>query len=118
MKSEFSLSPSSIVLSATEVLFGPSPTEVKANTSNSYSVYSSSPVTTLVNVAPLFIATTVGDPAESFFFEKSLNPVMIPCLEPAGGNCQDTVILVEELAVTVKLVGGCEGTAIEKLKLK
>ena len=43
---------------------------------------------------------------------------MIPFLESAGGNCQDVVILVEELAVTMKLVGGSEGTAVEKLKLK
>ena len=41
---------------------------------------------------------------------------MIPFLESAGGNCQDAVILVEELAVTVKLVGDPEGTAIGKRK--
>ena len=35
---------------------------------------------------------------------------MIPCLESAGGNCQDAVILVEELAVKRKLVGALEGT--------
>ena len=39
---------------------------------------------------------------------------MTPFLESAGGNCQDAVILVEVLAVEVKLPGGCEGTAIEK----
>ena len=37
---------------------------------------------------------------------------MIPFLESAGGNCQDTVILLEELAVTVKLLGAFEGTEI------
>ena len=37
---------------------------------------------------------------------------MIPFLESAGGNCQDAVILVEELALTVKPLGGCEGTEI------
>ena len=42
---------------------------------------------------------------------------MIPFLESAGGNCQDAVILVEELAVTVKLVGDPEGTAIGKRKI-
>ena len=41
---------------------------------------------------------------------------MIPFLESAGGNCQDAVILVEELAVTVKLVGDPEGTAIGNRK--
>ena len=39
---------------------------------------------------------------------------MIPFLERAGGNCQDAVILVEELAVTVKPPGAFEGTAIEQ----
>ena len=38
---------------------------------------------------------------------------MIPFLESAGGNCQDTVILVEELAVREKMLGGLDGTAIE-----
>ena len=38
---------------------------------------------------------------------------MIPFLESAGGNCQDAVILVEELAVREKLVGGLDGTVIE-----
>ena len=42
---------------------------------------------------------------------------MIPCLESAGGSCQDAVILVEELAVTVKPLGGCEGTEIEQLRV-
>ena len=38
---------------------------------------------------------------------------MIPFLEPDGGNCQDAVILVEELAVREKPLGGLDGTAIE-----
>ena len=38
---------------------------------------------------------------------------MIPFLESSGGNCQDAVILVEELAVREKLLGGLDGTAIE-----
>ena len=37
---------------------------------------------------------------------------MIPFLESAGGNCQDVVILVEEFVVTVKLLGGWDGTEI------
>ena len=38
---------------------------------------------------------------------------MIPCLEYAGGNCQDAVILVEEREDKVKLLGACEGTEIK-----
>ena len=60
--------PSSFVLSTLTELFGPSPTDVKANTSNSYSVYLSSPVTSLVNVDTVLIDTVVDDPAESFFW--------------------------------------------------
>lgn len=37
---------------------------------------------------------------------------MIPCLKSSGGNCQDTVTLVELLAAAVKLLGASEGTAI------
>ena len=37
---------------------------------------------------------------------------MIPFLESADGNCQNAVTLVEELAVTVKLPGDPEGTAM------
>ena len=38
---------------------------------------------------------------------------MMPCLEFIGGKSQDAVMLVEELALTPKLVGACEGAAIE-----
>ncbi len=41
---------------------------------------------------------------------------MIPFLESAGGNCQDALILVEEIAVTLKLSGAFEGTAIEQVR--
>ena len=43
---------------------------------------------------------------------------MIPCLEYAGGNCQDALILIEEVAVRVKPLGACEGTEIEQLRFK
>lgn len=46
----------------------------------------------------------------SFFLKKSLNPVMIPFLASVGGNCQEAVVLVEELTTTVKLSGDSEGT--------
>jgi len=39
--------------------------------------------------------------------------VIFPCLAYFGGNCQDAVILVEVLAVTVKPLGACEGTEIK-----
>ena len=39
---------------------------------------------------------------------------MIPFLESAGGNCQFAVILVEVVAVTLKLSGDCEGTKNDK----
>ena len=35
---------------------------------------------------------------------------MIPCLELAGGNCHDVVIMLELIAVTLKLPGACDGT--------
>lgn len=40
--------------------------------------------------------------------------MIIPYLESAGGNCQEALILVEELAVTVKLLGGFEGAEFRK----
>ena len=40
--------------------------------------------------------------------------MLLPCLAIFGGNCQEAVILVEELAVTVKSLGACEGTEIKK----
>ena len=39
---------------------------------------------------------------------------MIPFMESAGGSCQDASMLMEVFAVRVKLVGGCEGTAIKQ----
>ena len=42
---------------------------------------------------------------------------MIPFLESADGNCQDAVILVEDVLDTVKLLGAFEGTAIEQIKI-
>ena len=35
---------------------------------------------------------------------------MIPFLSSAGGNSQDAIILVEVIAVALKLAGGPEGT--------
>ena len=50
----------------------------------------------------------------SFFCGTNLYPVIIPFLESADGNCQDAVITLGELAVTVKLVGALEGADVEK----
>ena len=58
--------PSSFVLSVKLELLGPSPTEEKANTWNSYSVYFRRPVTVFVKVVPL-ISSVLADPAEPFF---------------------------------------------------
>ena len=41
---------------------------------------------------------------------------MLPFLEWAGGSCQLAVILVEETAFKVKLIGACEGTEIQWIK--
>ena len=63
-----SVLPSSLVLLDFTELRGPSPTEVKANTLNSYSVYLASPVTVLERIAPLvIISVVVGEPAGFFF---------------------------------------------------
>ena len=61
-------------------------------------------------IVPLEIVIMFDDPVEHFFLYNSLNPVTIPCLESTGGNCQEAVILVEELTVTEKFLGGFEGT--------
>ena len=37
---------------------------------------------------------------------------MFPCLAKTGGNCQEAVMLVEELAVNWKAVGGFDGTVL------
>ena len=43
--------------------------------------------------------------------------MIFPFLSSAGGNCQDAVMLVEEVAVTVKALGAPDGTAFEQLIL-
>ena len=43
---------------------------------------------------------------------------MIPCLESAGGSCQDASILVEVHADTLKFVGALDGTALRKVNNK
>ena len=53
------------------------------------------------------------DPINPFFLQNNLNPAMIPCLEYAGGNCQDAVILVEEIADKANSLGAFEGTEIK-----
>ena len=59
--------PSSLVLTVLTEPFVPSPTEVKANTCNSYSVYLRSPVTVLVKMSPSLIGTVIADPTKPFF---------------------------------------------------
>ena len=43
---------------------------------------------------------------------------MIPFLESAGGNCQNSVILVEDFARRESLAGAFEGAAVEQLLIK
>ena len=78
-------------------------------------MYLRNPATTLVKVEFFPIFKIVCESVEPFIRYNSLNPLIIPFLESAGGNCQDAVMLVEEVTVTVKLVGAFEGTAILKL---
>ena len=40
--------------------------------------------------------------------------MFLPCLAKIGGDCQEAVMLVEELAVKLKAVGGCDGTEMLK----
>ena len=108
--------PSSLVLFTSTGLFGPSPSEVYARTWNSYSVNLSSPVTFLLNINPLLMVKVVSDQPKPFFWKNSLNPVMfLPCLAGTGGNCQEAIMLVGELAVNLKAVGGCDGTEINNM---
>ena len=69
-------------------------------------------MTTLVKVEFFSIFKIVCESVEPFIRYNSLNPLIIPFLESAGGNCQDASILVEEVAFTVRLVGAFEGTVI------
>ena len=69
-------------------------------------------MTVLVKMFPSLISSMLADPEEPFFLYNSLNPLMIPFLESAGGSCQDARMLVEVCAATAKLVGDCEGTEI------
>ena len=46
-----------------------------------------------------------GSAAELFLLYRSLNPVIIPCLEPAGGNRHVALKLVEDNGDTTKWSG-------------
>ena len=47
---------------------------------------------------------------EPSFLKNILNPRMIPCLESGEGSCQDAMMAVDVLAVTLKLLGAFDGT--------
>ena len=79
-------------------------------------MYFTSPVTSLVLADPLLIVVTVAAPRELFLLKNNLNPVMIPFLEPTGGNCQEALMIVEVIAVTKQLLGGCDGATINEVK--
>ena len=71
----------------------------------------------LLSVAPLLIVKVVTDPAKPFFLKNSLNPLIFPRLAIPDGNCHDAVMLVEELAVKVKLLGACDGTETKDIEM-
>ena len=48
--------------------------------------------------------------SEPSFLMNILNPIMVPCLESGDGGCQDAMIAVDVLAVTLKLLGAFDGT--------
>ena len=80
-------------------------------------MYLASALTVFLRVDALFIGTLKGESVEPFFLKDNRNPLMIPFLESAGGNCQDAVTLVEVFAVRDKLVGAFEGTANDKCNI-
>ena len=73
-------------------------------------------MTTFFRVDVLLIVIWVNVPEEPFSLYNSLNPVMIPFLSSAGGNCQDASILVEVLAVRDMLLGACVGATNGQLE--
>ena len=67
-------------------------------------------MTSLVKVELFSMVKIVSESAaELFLLYRSLNPVIIPCLESAGGNCHVALKLVEDSAVTAKLPGALLG---------
>ena len=60
--------PSSLVLTTITELFGPSPSEEKANTLNSYFVNLSKPVTFLARTVALFMSSMVVGESAAYFF--------------------------------------------------
>ena len=87
---------------------------MKASTWNSYSVNSSKPVTFCAELEALVIIRIFGLSSEPFFLKNNLNPLIIPCLESFGGSCQNALMLVEVLGITVNPVGAFEGTSNNK----
>ena len=58
----------------------------------------------------------VVESLDSFSLKYNLNPVIFPFLEPNGGSCQDTEILVVVITLTVNLLGAFEGTGVKQTK--
>ena len=101
---------SSFVLANRTELLTPSPAELKANTQNSYLVNLANAVTFFAYIVTLetemFSSLLILEPS---FLKNILNPIMIPCLESGAGSCQDAMIAVDVLAVTVKFLGAFDG---------
>ena len=64
----------------------------------------------LVSTVPFVIFRITCVAGETFSLYDNLNPIKTPCLDSTDGNCQDAVTLVDEFAVTLKFLGGCDGT--------
>ena len=68
-----------------------------------------------VELRPMVI-TFSGAAEELLFLYSSLNPIIIPYVEFAGGSCQDARTLEEVSGVTLKLGGAWLGAERRKTK--
>ena len=55
----------------------------------------------------MFSSLLISEPS---FLMNILNPLMVPCLESGEGSCQNAMIAVDVIAVTVNLLGAFDGT--------
>ena len=64
----------------------------------------------LLLTVPFVKFRMTGIVAGPFFLYDNLNPMMIPCLDSTTGSFHDAATLVDELTVTLKSLGGWDGT--------
>lgn len=74
--------------------------------------------TVFVRIETLSFSRIVDELSEPFILKNTLNPMIIPFLESAGGSCHDAETLVEVIAVTVKLLGASEGAEIKRIRME